>query len=146
MNPRIGVDTLHLNPVQFDLDAHFTAKVKPATFDSGSGDKVGNFPLYRVAGQTFEGTSAFLALENCTLDFNPYTNFDGGTSHVSTKITLTVPKVLNGDNYETADREQTRQALEKIESELSEAGFKFDVKAALVKRLDLAKTLEDGDE
>ncbi len=146
MKPEIGLDTLHLNPVEFDLEPHFSAKIKPASFESGTGETAGNFPLYAVSGRVFEGAGAYLSLEHCQLDFTPYSDAKAGTAHVSTKITLTVPKVVSGDNYQTSNCEETRQALKKIESELREAGFKFDVLASLVKRLDLAKTLQNRDE
>jgi hypothetical protein len=140
-NPEIGLDTLHLNPVDFELSDHFTAKIKPASFDAATGETSGNFPLFTVKNRTFEGANAFTQLEHCTLEFNPFSDRKTGVSHVSTKLTLTVPKIVSGNNYDPATFEDTKRALEIAENELSEAGFKFNIKAALVKRCDAAKTV-----
>lgn len=141
-NPEIGLDTLHLNPVDFELSDDFTAKVFPGAYESGTGEIEQNFPLYTVGGRVFEGSKGLKKLDSCVLEFNPFKDQKTGVYHVSTKINLTVPKVISGNNFDPAMLEGTKEALGIVENELLEAGFKFNIKAALVKRCDAAKTLE----
>lgn len=143
MKTSIGVDTLHLNPVEWQLAEHFTAGLTLGELDSASGEFSGHYPIYTVGGRTFEGRRALLSLHSCTLEFNPHSDRETGTARVSTKITMTVPKVLWGDNFNPADRESLQGALNIVQNDLDVAGFRCDIGASLVKRLDMARTIHN---
>lgn len=144
-NTLIGIDTLHLNPVEWELSDDFSAKIYPAAFESGSGELAANYQLYTVAGRTFQGARALKQLESCNVEFNPYPDQKTGVWHVSTKINLTIPKIVTGDNYNPADCQQFIEALAIAQVELTRLGFKTNLNTAIVKRMDAARTLQARD-
>ena len=145
----IGVDTLYIIVKDWHLESHFNPRLHIAPFNvldeqtTNDSDIEGNHFLFEMNGKKIYGEKATLKLDRWgMLEFNPYYDDKAKKMKVSTKVTLTVPRVIGPDNYFPASRQQLEEALAIVTDELAKRGFNFSVKQALVKRMDVARTFQ----
>ena len=145
LNTAVGIDTLHINPLEPNVGSKFRAIVTPSPYDSLDKFVTEEQLLFEVSGEENFGTGSQRHLKSCVLEFNPAYNRQTKEHRTSIKITMTIPKIVGPDNYYPADVTQLKQALAIVQQELAENGFHCDLNIALLKRLDVARTFEARD-
>jgi hypothetical protein len=134
------LDTLKLSLTEFDIDLRAALDVQPASFNAATGEARGDCPLWRAEGQTVIGSKAFYNGDDFNVTVQPRTASE--PTSIGCYVQFSVPKVADGSNYEPADLNATKTALQTIERELKEIGVHTNINTATLSRLDSCKTIQ----
>lgn len=129
------LDTLKVALSSFQVLPNNSVKVQPATYEEGTGRRIGDYPLFRGEHGMVYGAKAFINGEKWNMDIKPI----GG--NVVAFLHFSVPKVHNGDNYYSVGLEGTQAVIAKVQGELQEAGVATDLQEASLSRVDCFSTV-----
>lgn len=140
------IDTIRLSVTGYDVDinrlndtqgkgGYFGIKQRPLTpQEIMHGRRPQDDYLFTdTSGTQCHGQNAYYNSNTCNLDINK----DKGML-----VQFCVPKVTTGGNYYTADKQETRQAFDTVQTHLSDHGIRCNIQEGKVSRLDLTKTVE----
>jgi len=130
------IDTLQIQPLDFDISPDTRLQVQPAPYVAGTGETLREHVLWSNGNGEIRGEKAYLNMEGFQVDVKS----KGGVSLLLVK--LSVSKYLNGNNFYSVNREQVELVLSALERELSDFGIRFNVAEAKLSRLDMFKNVQ----
>lgn len=137
------LDTLKLHVRDYEVTSGSEIKVQPACYDIATGELHGEYPLFGdTSGRVHKGSKAYLHIDDkCNLSIKPLPK-----AGVMCFLQFSVPKVYNGSNYHGVGREGAIGAVQRIEQELAERGFKSKLFDADISRVDTFRNIvtEEG--
>jgi len=137
------IDTLKLLVSEYEITRESSLQIQPATYrvSTGEGEPVSEFPLFRdITGRLYRGSKAYLNNDKFNLTIQPFSKARNGTCCF---VSFSVPKVHSGENnFYSVGQDGSRAAIQLIEQELSQAGFKTRLEEAHISRVDTFKNIE----
>lgn len=136
------IDSIQLMLRGYEILPSSSLMVKPASYNSGTGEIIGEYPLWKdTSGRVIYGSSAFgnYKLEN---DASVGVDIRAYGSNPYCFITFSIPKVHNGNNFHSVGRQGSEVSLNRVENLLSEQGIKTNLKNASISRLDTFRNIQ----
>lgn len=132
----IGVDTLRLRPLDWQVAPDSALQVQPAAFNAGTGESAGDCDL-------FNGVRGVKAYLNRPLWQLTVKNLRGSPFAF---VEMSVPKVASegAANFAPVDAAGMLKAYATVENELRGEGFKCNLQAAALSRVDVFRNVAAG--
>lgn len=161
----ILIDTLRINLVDCDIKPNAPIVVQPAVFDHSNNRKVNEFDLFRNnSGRIIRGSKAFLNHDKFNITINPSMitemddyrssfraknfkriapdkdlwdyNYDGEDDMTGIFLQTSLPRLLSETNIKTLSKEDSKKAIDILNSQLKSVGIKTNLSNANLSRLD----------
>jgi hypothetical protein len=107
------------------------------TVNTKTGELRGHYPLLRSGSDWIRGSKAVCNLEELRVTLKPFTPSE--PDHIGCWAEFSVPKVVDGSNYQPADFETTKAAFASVQKQLKTQGIETDILKATISRLDVCK-------
>ena len=136
------IDSIQLMLRGYEILPSASLMVKPAPFRASSGEKVGEYYLWKdTSGNTIYGSSAYgnYKLEN---DASVGVDVRAYGSKPYCFVNFSIPKVHNGNNFYSVGRQGSETSIDRVEQLLSEQGIKTNLKNACISRIDTFKNIQ----
>jgi hypothetical protein len=130
------IDTLKIQPRDFEISDSSRLTVQPAPYVAGTGETLREHILWTGKNGEIRGEKAYLNTERFQVDVRS----KGGETLLF--VTLSVPRYLNGSNFYSPDRGSVTAVLSELETELSEYGIRFNVQDSRLSRVDLFRNAQ----
>jgi len=121
----------------FEIRENAKLILQPANFNIETGEELGNFNLFDINGNTQYAKKAF--------HNSKYFNVDITHRHDKTvlSVSFSPTKVYNQkDNFNEITKDQTKQAYEYVQNELTDAGIMCNLESGNLSRIDLFHNAE----
>lgn len=137
------IDTVKLLVSNYEVTRESSLQVQPATYRVSTGEEepVSEFSLFQdTTGRQYKGSKAYLNNEKFNLTIQPFIKARNGTCCF---VSFSIPKVHSGENnFYSVGRDGSRAAIQAVEQELSQAGFKTRLEQADISRIDTFKNIQ----
>jgi hypothetical protein len=138
MDSRIGIDTLKVYFSDFEVGRDSRLTIQPSAYGASDGEMKGEYTLWRNEGGEVRGNKAYFNDEEEKKVFVSLLSKGEG---VKCFVQCSIPKVFNGSNYELITREQTVEAVKKVQKKLDEVGIRGNIESAKVSRVDTTRNI-----
>jgi hypothetical protein len=130
------IDTLHLNLLDFEIDADTDLELDHGTTNLATGISTGSTTLFRCGDTPVIGKKAFYNAPDFNFSIAPTPQ-----GAVYAIASFSAPKLATGSNYTPADAEALKLAVKRLKSDLKSIGVRANVDNATVCRLDATKNV-----